>query len=216
MATAISELSTLNSVTDTDLLIVSHLSGESYVTRSLSAGNFATKSFVENTYKTYDYISAQLSNDGYATSSQIENQHFALSSDVSSQIDNIQLKYSLISAGTTELEDRAIQHIVLSVAQTQLVLPQLTNGKVSDFGIDITNGYTVSDIPTSATISLSGTIEQDFNIITDENEDFSDMTKFEPDEMAQLYFTQTAFQLDGLPTWKVTKQVVHKYVLPTV
>jgi len=58
MATAISELSTLNSATDTDLLIVSHLSGESYVTRSLSAGNFATKSFVENTYKTYDYISA--------------------------------------------------------------------------------------------------------------------------------------------------------------
>ena len=136
--------------------------------------------------------------------------------NLANNINNIPLRYSLISAGTTELEDRAIQHIVLSAAQTQLVLPQLTNGKVSDFGIDITNGYTVSDTPTSATISLSGTIEQDFNIITDENEDFSDMTEFEPDEMAQLYFTQTAFQLDGLPTWKVTKQIVHKYVLPTV
>lgn len=51
MATAISELSQLNSATDTDLFIISHLSGESYVTRSLSAGNFATK----------DYLSAQIS-----------------------------------------------------------------------------------------------------------------------------------------------------------
>ena len=216
MAIAISELSQLNQATDTDLFIVSHLSGESYVTRSLSAGNFATKTFIENTYKTYDYISAQLSNDGYMTSAQVENQHFALSSDVSSQIDNIPLKYSLISAGTVELEDRAIQHISLSASQTQLVLPQLMNGKVSDFGIDITNGYSVSDVPTAASISLSGTIGQDFNIITEDGDDFSDMTEFEPNEMAELYFTQTAFWLDGLPTWKVTKQVVHKYVLPVV
>ena len=46
MATAISELSRLNQATDTDLFIVSHLSGESYVTRSLSAGNFATKDYL--------------------------------------------------------------------------------------------------------------------------------------------------------------------------
>ena len=52
MATAISELSTLNSVTDTDLLIVSHLSGESYVTRSLSAGNFATAQALQQTAST--------------------------------------------------------------------------------------------------------------------------------------------------------------------
>ena len=63
------------------------------------------------------------------------------------------------------------------------------NGKVSDFGIDITNGYSVSDVPTAASISLSGTIGQDFNIITEDGDDFSDMTEFEPNEMAELYFT---------------------------
>lgn len=48
MATkTISELQQLNAPTDTDLLIISHVSGtDQYVTRSLSAGVFATKEYV--------------------------------------------------------------------------------------------------------------------------------------------------------------------------
>ena len=46
----------------------------------------AMKSFVENTYKTYDYISAQLSNNGYMTSAQIAEQQYVTFTDVSTMI----------------------------------------------------------------------------------------------------------------------------------
>jgi len=49
---SISELSQLTSpVNDEDLLIVSHLSSDSYVTRSLSAGTFATKDKLDDKVK---------------------------------------------------------------------------------------------------------------------------------------------------------------------
>ena len=49
---SISELSQLTSpVNDEDLLIVSHLSSDSYVTRSLSAGTFATKEKLDDKVK---------------------------------------------------------------------------------------------------------------------------------------------------------------------
>ena len=184
MATAISELSQLNAVTDTDLFIISHLSGESYVTRSLSAGNFATKIFVEN-------------------------QHYTTLSDVESQISSIPLEYSLISAGTVALEDRAIQQVVLTASSTQFVLPQLADGKVADFVLDIKNNRSSSSM-----FTLSGSIGVDFNIVLDENDDLVDMTILTANEIAEYYFTRTAFQLDNLPTWKISKKTVSKYVIP--
>ena len=90
--TTISELSQLNSITDTDLLIVSHLSGQEYVTRSLSAGHFASKQFIESQH--------------FATSSDIS--AYVTSSDVSAQISatlgNINAILEAINTGGTQVD----------------------------------------------------------------------------------------------------------------
>ena len=68
----------------------------------------AMKSFVENTYKTYDYISAQLSNNGYMTSAQIAEQQYVTFTDVStmisSTIGNINSILEEINVGNMQID----------------------------------------------------------------------------------------------------------------
>lgn len=109
------------------------------------------------------------------------------------------------------LQDRAVQKLTLGAASTTLILPQLTSGKVSDFVLDVVNGYAPEGTPTAASFALAGTIGTDYNIIVPKGEDWSDMSALEPGEMAEYYFTRSAFELGGLPTWKIVKQTVEQY-----
>lgn len=54
-------------------------------------------------------------------------------------------------------------------------------------------------------LSGLGTI---FNVVVPVNENLTDMLTFAPGDMAELYFTQTAFTVGGLPAWKIVRQDV--------
>lgn len=127
------------------------------------------------------------------------------------------LPYDRITITTGQLQDHAVQKVTLNAATTTLSLPALTDlsGKVSDFGIDMVNGYEVSDTPTAASFSLAGTIGTDYNIIVPEGEDWSEMSALAAGEMAQFYFTLSAFAINDKPTWKIVKQVVELVPVPS-
>ena len=77
--------------------------------------------------------------------------------------------------------------------------------------LDVVNTYKESGTPTAAVFTLAGTIGTDYNIVVPDGEDLASMESLAAGEMAEYYFTRTAFDLDNLPTWKVVKQKVTKY-----
>ena len=131
------------------------------------------------------------------------------------------LRYDLVTITTGQLQDRAVQKVTLNAASTTLVLPALTDlsGRVADFGIDMVNAYAPevdgTPTPTAASFSLAGTIGTDYNIIVPEGEDWSEMSALAAGEMAQFYFTLSAFAINDKPTWKIVKQVVELVPVPT-
>lgn len=132
------------------------------------------------------------------------------------------LRYDLVQTITLgQLQDRAVQKVELNAASTTLVLPVLTDltGKVSDFGIDVINAYAPeadgTPTPTAASFQLDGTLGTDYNLIVPKGETWSDMTALAAGEMAVYYFTLSAFAIDDLPTWEVTKKVVEFVPVPT-
>lgn len=144
---------------------------------------------------------------GVGTSSQVSTKNY---------VDG-KMRYDLIvDAQTLTLGDRAVQKVTLNAASTTLTLPALTSGKTADFVLGVINGYEVSGTPTAANFILAGTIGTDYNIIVPKGEDWSEMSALEAGEMAEYYFTLSAFALGGLPTWKIVKQPVEQYTLPAV
>jgi predicted cupin superfamily sugar epimerase len=127
------------------------------------------------------------------------------------------IPYDRITITTGQLQDHAEQKVTLNAATTTLSLPALTDltGKVSDFGIDVVNGYEVSGTPTAASFSLAGTIGTDYNLIVPEGEDWSEMSALAAGEMAVYYFTLSAFQINDKPTWEVMKKVVTLVPVPS-
>ena len=115
------------------------------------------------------------------------------------------------------LEDRAIQHVALSNANTVLQLPNIIyDEKTCDFIVDVTNNCLSNGTAISAQFSLAGLIGTDFNILVPKGQDFSEMTTMEANEIAEFYFTKTSFQLSGITTWKVAKQTVENYTIQTI
>ena len=127
------------------------------------------------------------------------------------------IPYDRITITTSQLQDHAEQKVTLNAATTTLTLPALTDltGKVSDFGIDVVNGYEVSGTPTAASFSLAGTIGTDYNLIVPEGEDWSEMSALAAGEMAVYYFTLSAFQINDKPTWEVMKKIVTLVPVPS-
>ena len=140
----------------------------------------------------------------------------ALRTAIADKADASAIPYDRTTITTGQLQDHAVQKVTLNAATTTLTLPALTDltGKVSDFGIDMVNGYEVSGTPTAASFSLAGTIGTDYNIIVPEGEDWSEMSALAAGEMAQFYFTLSAFAINDKPTWKVVKQVVELVPVP--
>ena len=126
------------------------------------------------------------------------------------------IPYDRITITTGQLKDHAVQKVTLNAATTTITLPALTDlsGKVSDFGIDMVNGYEVSGTPTAASFSLAGTIGTDYNLIVPKGEDWSEMSALAAGEMAVYYFTLSAFQINDKPTWEVMKKVVELVPVP--
>lgn len=140
----------------------------------------------------------------------------ALRTAIAGKADVSAIPYDRITITTGQLQDHAVQKVTLNAATTTLVLPALTDltGKVSDFGIDVVNGYEVSGTPTAASFSLAGTIGTDYNLIVPEGEDWSEMSALAAGEMAQFYFTLSAFAINDKPTWKIVKQTVELVPVP--
>jgi len=130
------------------------------------------------------------------------------------------LRYDCITITTGQLQDHATQKVTLNAATTTLTLPALTNltDKVSDFGIDMVNGYAPevggTPTPAAASFQLDGVLGTDYNLIVPDGETWSEMTKLAPNEMAVYYFTLSAFWINDKPTWEVMKKVVTLVPVP--
>lgn len=57
-------------------------------------------------------------------------------------------------------------------------------------------------------ITLAQVTAMTASVVVPAGEDLNDMLKFAPGTMCELYFTQTAFNVDSKPTWKVVRQDV--------
>lgn len=131
-------------------------------------------------------------------------------------------KYNLTSSGSSILSNNTVQLKTLVELTTQFELPALLDGKVNDFVLDVKNNYVDPEefLPAQASFTLSGTLGTDYYILVPDGEDFAEMTTLEAGELAEYYFTRTAFQLDNSdtskPAWKVVKQKVTNYTLPTI
>ena len=86
---------------------------------------------------------------------------------------------------------------------TGFVLLDPPDGKVGDFVLDIDNRS--SSYETQAT--LIG-LDMGYSVVVPKGQSLAQMLAFAAGEMAELYFTQTAFRVNNLPTWKIVKQVV--------
>lgn len=82
-------------------------------------------------------------------------------------------------------------------------MPTPDDGKVGDLILDVDNSANSS----AAEISITG-LDLQFSIVVRQGESLTEMLYFEAGEMAELYFTQTSFRVNGLPTWKCIKQIV--------
>lgn len=82
-------------------------------------------------------------------------------------------------------------------------MPSTLNGKVGDFIVDIDN--TANTVETAAALDGLG---NSFSVVVQKGESVLDLLTFAPGELSELYFTQTAFRVNDLPTWKLVKNVV--------
>lgn len=62
----------------------------------------------------------------------------------------------------------------------------------------------LEDVPNFEIPAMGNSIE----IVVPSGEDLNEMLSFEPGTMCELYFTQTAFNVDSKPTWKIVRQDV--------
>ena len=62
----------------------------------------------------------------------------------------------------------------------------------------------LEDVPNFEIPAMGNSIK----IVVPSGEDLNEMLAFEPGTMCELYFTQTAFNLDDKPTWKIVRQDV--------
>ena len=85
-------------------------------------------------------------------------------------------------------------------------LPTAPTDKAGDFVLDIDNS--MNTVSAEATLPEFEGENPTFSIVVPEGENLTQMLTFASGEMAELYFTQTAFKVNNLPTWKIAKQVV--------
>ena len=86
-------------------------------------------------------------------------------------------------------------------------LPTAPSGKVGDLILDIDNS--ANTVAVEAKLTGFDEVENPtFSVVVQKGKNLTQMLTFAAGERAELYFTQTAFKVNNLPTWKLVKQVV--------
>lgn len=117
------------------------------------------------------------------------------------ELDN--LRYSLLSAQSIQLVDRAINTYVLSTLSVEFVMPDAVPGKAVDFIVDVSGSYSPS-----ATVSFKD-LDTNYAMVVRDGDSLADMTTVLSGEMARFLVTQTGFAiLSGKPTYMLMKNVV--------
>lgn len=236
MGTSISELEQLSSVSDTDLLIVSHLSGNDYVSRGISAGTFgfndkanldalahaflSTQTYMPNQYVSYNgnlykcissHTGAFDPADFEQTTMTQPDVTFTLVDNVLKLIDN---SSNIVWNEMDKIRyDIAISSSLQCIDRTinKIVLSGSTTSAQVAFPIKTLGKACDFVIDAKNNTSTSATIEFlnldiAFSIVVPDGEDLSEMTTLSAGEMARFYVTQTAFDVNSRTTYAVRKQ----------
>ena len=114
--------------------------------------------------------------------------------------------YDLSSASSVQLKNWTINYYEFaasSLSSATFSMPATIPGKVSDFILDIKNSDS-----TSKTVSLSNDLSVTMYAVVQDGQALDDVLTIDSNELAELYFTQTAFVQNNLPVYKISKQVV--------
>ncbi len=113
--------------------------------------------------------------------------------------------YDLAAESSATLACDKVNYFAFADAATTqaFVLPAAPSGKVGDFVLDIDNSANT----VAAGVTLTG-LDTEFSVVVPSGQSLAQMLTFAAGEMAELYFTQTAFTVNNLPTWKLVKQIV--------
>ena len=85
-------------------------------------------------------------------------------------------------------------------------LPNAPSGIVGDFVLDVDN--TANEVP--AMVAISGTLGTDYDLIVEKGRSSVDVLTIEGGELAELYFTMTAFGTAAKPAWRVVRLNVER------
>lgn len=179
---SISELSQLTSpVNDEDLLIVSHLSSDSYVTRSLSAGTFATKEKLDDKVKVDESNVSTLNvvhiadEDYYqlvVNDSTVSNTVYVMSSENTNmfgeRIVNVSEPVDSTDAATKHYVDNA------KVAANNYANSQVTS-KFWKLSSTISAELTALNGKVDNKVKIDGNTVSTFNVVNINNSDYNDL-----------------------------------------
>ena len=179
---SISELSQLTSpVNDEDLLIVSHLSSDSYVTRSLSAGTFATKDKLDDKVKVDESNVSTLNvvhiadEDYYqlvVNDSTVSNTVYVMSSENTNmfgeRIVNVSEPVDSTDAATKHYVDNA------KVAANNYANSQVTS-KFWKLSSTISAELTALNGKVDNKVKIDGNTVSTFNVVNINNSDYNDL-----------------------------------------
>ena len=85
-----------------------------------------------------------------------------------------------------------------------LALPTVPTGVTGDFIVNVDNSQNASNVA----CEIADLTDMKISVVVMDLDDLNDLLTFEANTMYELYFTQTAFEIDGKPTWKLMRQVV--------
>ena len=179
---SISELSQLTSpVNDEDLLIVSHLSSDSYVTRSLSAGTFATKEKLDDKVKVDESNVSTLNvvhiadEDYYqlvVNDSTVSNTVYVMSSENTNmfgeRIVNVGAPVELSDAATKQYVDNA-KAAAKNYANSEI------NTKTYKLSTAIAAELTALNGKIDNKVKIDGSAVSTFNVVNINNSDYNDL-----------------------------------------
>ena len=179
---SISELSQLTSpVNDEDLLIVSHLSSDSYVTRSLSAGTFATKEKLDDKVKVDESNVSTLNvvhiadEDYYqlvVNDSTVSNTVYVMSSENTNmfgeRIVNVGAPVELSDAATKQYVDNA-KAAAKNYANSEI------NTKTYKLSTAIAAELTALNGKIDNKVKIDGSTVSTFNVVNINNSDYNDL-----------------------------------------
>ena len=124
-------------------------------------------------------------------------------------IQGYNLATNAVTNGVLNLSNESVNYVELASsasadATISLSFPDRITGKVSDFVLDAANKNTTSILTLALDQTKFGT---DFEVVIESGSTLTSLLTIAPGEMAELRFTLSQFAVNGLPTYKLVKQV---------